>query len=36
MRPLRRLPRALARFGLLPRWDVPPLSPLRPAPSPLV
>jgi pimeloyl-ACP methyl ester carboxylesterase len=27
----RRLPRALARFGLLPWKDVPPLSPIRPA-----
>jgi pimeloyl-ACP methyl ester carboxylesterase len=34
MRPTRRLPRALARFGLLPWWDVPPLDPVKPAPSP--
>jgi pimeloyl-ACP methyl ester carboxylesterase len=36
MRPLRRLPRALARFGLLPRDDVPSLSPITPEPSPVV
>lgn len=36
MRPLRRLPRALARLGLLPRFDVPPLKPIRPAPSPVI
>jgi poly(3-hydroxybutyrate) depolymerase len=36
MRPLRRLPRALERFGLLPKFDVPPLDPATPAPSPVV
>jgi pimeloyl-ACP methyl ester carboxylesterase len=36
MRPLRRLPRALARFGLLPRDDIPSLSPVTPEPSPVV
>jgi pimeloyl-ACP methyl ester carboxylesterase len=36
MRPLRRLPRALARFGLLPWDDVPSLSPVTPEPSPVV
>jgi pimeloyl-ACP methyl ester carboxylesterase len=36
MRANRRLPRALARFGLLPWADVPALPPVRPAPSPLV
>lgn len=36
MRPGRRLPRALARFGLLPWKDVPRLRPLTPAPRPLV
>jgi pimeloyl-ACP methyl ester carboxylesterase len=35
MRPMRRLPRALARFGLLPWQDVPPLDPITPEPSPL-
>jgi hypothetical protein len=32
MQPTRRLPRALARFGLLPEQDVPPLPP-RPVPT---
>jgi len=36
MRPTRRLPRALARFDLLPWSDVPPLDPLTPTPSPPV
>jgi len=36
MRPLRRLPRALERFGLLPKWAVPPLNPVTPAPSPVI
>jgi poly(3-hydroxybutyrate) depolymerase len=36
MRPTRRLPRALARFGLLPWSDVPPLDPVTPVPSPVV
>jgi poly(3-hydroxybutyrate) depolymerase len=36
MRPTRRLPRALARFGLLPWADVPPLHPVRPVPSPSI
>lgn len=36
MRPMRRLPRALARFGLLPWSDVPPLAPATPEPSPLI
>jgi hypothetical protein len=36
MRPMRRLPRALARFGLLPWADVPPLNPVTPAPSPTI
>ena len=37
MRPTRRLPRALARFGLLPWRDVPPLRPVtRPAATQLV
>jgi hypothetical protein len=31
MRWNRRLPRALARFGLLPWTDVPPLVPARPS-----
>jgi dienelactone hydrolase len=35
MRPMRRLPRALARFGLLPWFDVPPLKPVRLSPSPV-
>ncbi len=35
MRPMRRLPRALARFGLLPWRDVPPLDVVTPTPSPL-
>jgi hypothetical protein len=35
MRPLRRLPRALARFGLLPPDDIPSLSPITPEPSPI-
>ncbi len=36
MRPMRRLPRAIARFGLLPRWDIPPLNPVTPSPSPVI
>lgn len=36
MQPMRRLPRALARFGLLPGFDVPPLPPIRPSPSPVI
>ncbi|HEV2590392.1 MAG TPA: prolyl oligopeptidase family serine peptidase [Gaiellaceae bacterium] len=36
MRPMRRLPRALARFGLLPWSEVPPLDPVTPTPSPLI
>jgi pimeloyl-ACP methyl ester carboxylesterase len=36
MRPTRRLPRALARFDLLPWSDVPPLDPVTPMPSPPV
>jgi pimeloyl-ACP methyl ester carboxylesterase len=36
MRPLRRLPRALARFGLLPWDDVPSLNPVTPEPSPVI
>jgi len=36
MRPTRRLPRALARFGLLPWSDVPPLKVVTPEPTPYV
>ena len=36
MRAMRPLPRALARFGLLPKWDIPPLDPGRPSPSPAI
>ena len=36
MHATRRLPRALVRFGLLPWADVPPLNPVRPAPSPVI
>jgi pimeloyl-ACP methyl ester carboxylesterase len=36
MRPMRRLPRALARFGLLPWADVPPLKVVKPKLSPFV
>ena len=36
MRPMRRLPRALARLGLLPWRDVPPLDPVTPVPSPVI
>jgi poly(3-hydroxybutyrate) depolymerase len=36
MRPMRRLPRALARLDLLPKWAVPPLKPVRLSPSPAI
>lgn len=36
MRPMRRLPRALARLGLLPWREVPPLDPITPTPSPVI